>query len=97
MPGKSSIREFTLGVELDGQCLCTKVTHKRFWRVRRALEHVESHRRISGDMLRVLLGHCTFTQVYMHAHGHMLYTPTVYPQKSRKCTAHPRLHTLLYT
>ena len=49
-----------LGVELNGSQLRTTLTLKRFTRLHRALGHALSLRRVSGDCVRVLVGHCTF-------------------------------------
>ena len=48
--------EEALGVELDGEAMETRATHKRFWRVRLGLLEALRRRRISGLQLEVSSG-----------------------------------------
>jgi hypothetical protein len=49
-----------LGIVLDGTGHRTMNTLKRFGRLRQALNYVMSLRRISGCVLEVVIGHCTY-------------------------------------
>ena len=49
-----------LGVLLDGRRRHTRLTAKRFWRVRGALLALASRRKISGRQVEAIIGHATF-------------------------------------
>ena len=49
-----------LGIVCDGRRLRTTLTEKRLWRLRQALAAVLRRGRASGEMMDVVLGHCTF-------------------------------------
>ena len=49
-----------LGTVLDGRAHQTRITTKRFWRLRGALTRILTVRRCSGRVLEVIIGHCTF-------------------------------------
>eukprot|EP00973_Karenia_brevis_P079965 11095880-Karenia_brevis.AAC.1 len=48
-----------LGVELDLERKCTRLTNKRYWRLRKGLQYVLKMRRLDGATLEVIVGHCT--------------------------------------
>ena len=49
-----------LGVVLDFKRHQTRITQKRLWRTRGALEYCIQRGRASGMMIEVLVGHCTY-------------------------------------
>ena len=49
-----------LGIELNCQLGCTRLTSKRFWRLERGLEAAVQRQRMSGEVLSIIVGHCTF-------------------------------------
>ena len=50
----------SLGVELDGLSFRCRVSSKRFWTLRRALDEVLRRRKTSGRALEMVVGHITF-------------------------------------
>ena len=56
----TSEKSEALGVCLDGRRLETRVSTKRYWKVRRALDFALSLRRLPGHVWRIILGHLTF-------------------------------------
>ena len=40
--------------------MATTLTAKRFWKLREGIGALLAARRVSGDCLRVIIGHCTF-------------------------------------
>lgn len=60
-PGEVSVGETrALGTVLDGQALCSKITPERFHKVRQAIRGIVQRRRVTGQMLEVVVGHATF-------------------------------------
>ena len=55
----SSVCEI-LGVSLDIGQFCTSVTNRRYWRVYDALGYILRVGKCSGEVLEVLIGHCTY-------------------------------------
>ena len=49
-----------LGIVLDGQALCSKIMPERFHKVRQAIRGMIHRRRVTGQMLEVVVGHATF-------------------------------------
>ena len=50
----------SLGIDLDGLSLCSRVISGRFWTLRRALDEVLRRRKVSGRALEIVIGHITF-------------------------------------
>ena len=50
----------TLGVELDCEQLVTRVVQARRSRLRAAIRGICRRRTVTGDMLQIIIGHCTF-------------------------------------
>ena len=50
----------SLGVELDGLSVCCRVSGKRFWTLRRAVDEILRRRKITGRALEIVIGHITF-------------------------------------
>ena len=50
----------TLGCVLDGRAMCTRLTVKRYWRVRQGLSWALSCRALPGWVWEVVVGHCTY-------------------------------------
>ena len=65
----------SLGTDLDGVSLCCRVSSKRFWTLRRALDEVLRRRTMTGRALEIILGHITF--VLRGARPAFLYTAHV--------------------
>ena len=49
-----------LGVEFKSALKCFRPTNKRYWRLRRTISWFLKRRRVTGRMLEILLGHCTY-------------------------------------
>ncbi|CAK9012769.1 Protein kinase domain-containing protein, partial [Durusdinium trenchii] len=49
-----------LGTILDGNNLCSKITPERFHRVRQSIRGLLNKKRVTGQMLEVVVGHATF-------------------------------------
>ena len=49
-----------LGVELNAELGCTRLSEKRYWRLERGLEAALARTRMSGEVLSILVGQCTF-------------------------------------
>ena len=50
-----------LGIELDGEKHRTRITPKRYSRLRKVLRWVLGRRKISGAMLEIIMGHITYS------------------------------------
>ena len=50
----------TLGCRLDGVALSTRLTEKRYWRLRQGLSWALSCRALPGWVWEVIIGHCTY-------------------------------------
>ncbi len=49
-----------LGVELRGDILAVRITPSRYHKVRQAITGILERKRVSGKLVEVVLGHCTF-------------------------------------
>ncbi|CAE8643896.1 unnamed protein product [Polarella glacialis] len=49
-----------LGIELDGVKRRTRLTDKRFWRLHAVLTWALRRKKLRGEQLEIILGHCTF-------------------------------------
>ena len=49
-----------LGIELDSRLLRTSVKRERYWRLYGALSYLLSRGNANGEMVEVLVGHCTY-------------------------------------
>ena len=81
----------SLGVELDGLSLCCRVSSKRFWTLRRALDEILRRRKITGRALEIVIGHITF--VLLGARPALCTLHTCY----RLMRAHSHVATRLWT
>ncbi|CAK0858238.1 unnamed protein product [Prorocentrum cordatum] len=77
----------TLGTEVSGALWKTRVTQKRFWLIRQALNGLLRRRRLTGWAVEVLVGHCTFAGLL--SRGTLSVFHTVY-DFMRKSHAEPR-------
>ena len=49
-----------LGVPLDATRRHTRLSSKRFWRLRQGIRGLLRRRRVSGQAVEIMVGHCTF-------------------------------------
>ena len=49
-----------LGARLDLKQMCSTLTRERYQRIKGSLKAVLTRKRMSGKLLEVLIGHCTF-------------------------------------
>ena len=63
----SCVVQEILGVELDGARHRTRITPKRYSRLRKVLRWVLGRRNISGAMLEIIMGHITYSAMCYRA------------------------------
>ena len=59
-----------LGTLLDGENLCSKISHECFHKVRQSIRGLLKRRKVTGQMLEVVIGHATFCNLLRSEQSH---------------------------
>jgi len=74
-----------LGVRLDAVRQCTTLTPSRFWKLEKGLEALLRRKRVSGEMLEAVVGHCTFVALLVRHTLSIFHYSYRYIQSMRGC------------
>jgi len=80
-----------LGVELNSELKCTRLTAKRYWRLERGLGAALARRCLSGKDVEILVGHCTFAGLIFRQSLSIFHACYAYVQSAgeKKCVIWP--------